>query len=58
MDFGFGKDSVDGLYSYYVFTTFDGLNMPHFAYYVIALTISAAATYPENCGKTGQINAN
>ena len=33
-------------------------DLPRFAYSVIVLTISAAATYPANCGKTGQTNAN
>lgn len=46
------------LHSYYVFAIFDSFNMPHFAYSVIALTISAATTYPANRGKTGQTNAN
>ena len=32
--------------------------LPYFACSVIALTISAAATYPENRGKTGRTNAN
>lgn len=32
--------------------------LPRFAYSVIVLTISAAATYPANRGKTGQTNEN
>ena len=32
--------------------------LPRLAYSVIALTISAAATYLANCGRAGKTNAN
>ena len=48
-------------HSYYVFTTFDTLNLSRFATFCLfcdCLTKLAAATYPTNRGKTGQTNAN
>ncbi len=43
--------------SYYVFTTFDGINLPRFANYVTFLTISTEKSNSANRAKARQIRA-